>query len=198
LKIQLDYGSIDFMNSRFWARKALRGWVLAGWILAITFIAIGGLGSRVTAAPQDQAKPAAAGATDKTKTDLATPRTGLIVNDPRAYQGYTLLAPIMSRMVYLLDMQGRVVRTWEGEAPGNMSVYLLENGHLLRYGRLTDQTFGAGAGAAGHIQEFTFDGEPVWERNSSKSLRRAPRRAALDRAVRRRQFGFFQPSSRRC
>ena len=66
-------------------------------------------------------------------------------------------------MVYLLDMEGRVVRTWEGEAPGNMSVYLLENGHLLRYGRLAEQTFGDGAGAAGHIQEFTFDGEPVWD-----------------------------------
>ena len=44
-----------------------------------------------------------------------------------------------------------------------MSVYLLENGHLLRYGKLADQTFGDGAGAAGHIQEFTFEGEPVWD-----------------------------------
>ena len=40
---------------------------------------------------------------------------------------------------------------------------LLENGHLLRYGKLAEQTFGDGAGAAGHIQEFTFEGEPVWD-----------------------------------
>jgi hypothetical protein len=69
----------------------------------------------------------------------------------------------MSKMIYLLDMQGKVVHTWEGENPGNLSVYLLENGHLLRYGRLADQLFGDGAGAAGHVQEFTFDGQPVWD-----------------------------------
>ncbi len=111
----------------------------------------------------EKTKPEAGGTADAPKTEPATPKVGLIVNNPGAYQGYTLLAPIMSRMVYLLDMQGRVVRTWEGETSGNMSVYLLENGHLLRYGRLAEQTFGDGAGAAGQIQEFTFEGELVWD-----------------------------------
>jgi hypothetical protein len=116
-----------------------------GAVLAMTFAAPGGLDIRAAAAQP------------------ARQEAGLIVNDARAYQGYTLLAPIMSRMIYLLDMQGRVVHTWEGEVPGNLSVYLLPNGHLLRYGRLAEQPFGDGAGAAGHIQEFTFDGEPVWD-----------------------------------
>ena len=137
--------------------------VLAGLILAITLVAKGGPEASAAAAEQDQA----------TKAEAAKPKTGLIVNDPRAYQGYTLLAPIMSKMVYMLDMEGRVVRTWEGEAPGNMSVYLLENGHLLRYGRLAEQTFGDGAGAAGHIQEFTFEGEPVWDYRFASTMQLA-------------------------
>ncbi|HEV3080715.1 MAG TPA: aryl-sulfate sulfotransferase, partial [Gemmataceae bacterium] len=126
-------------------------------------MAIGASDPLAAAVPQDKAKTDAGSATDKSKTELARPKTGLIINDARAFQGYTLLAPIMSRMVYMVDMQGRVIRTWEGEAPGNMSVYLLENGHLLRYGRLAEQTFGDGAGAAGHVQEFTFEGELVWD-----------------------------------
>jgi len=157
LQDTFDYGSIDFMESLFGQLQAVRVGVFAGLILAITLVAIGGPGTGIAAAPADQAKPAAAGAPDEAKTGADKPKTGLMVNDPRAYQGYTLLAPIMSKMVYMLDMQGRVVRTWEGEAPGNMSVYLLENGHLLRYGRLAEQTFGDGAGAAGHVQEFTFE-----------------------------------------
>ena len=140
------------MDPLFGQRKSVRSRVFAGLILAIAFVATCGSETLVNAAPQDKAK-----------TESAKPKTGLILNDPRAYQGYTLLAPIMSKMVYMLDMQGRVVRTWEGEAAGNMSVYLLENGHLLRYGRLAEQTFGDGAGAAGHIQEFTFEGELVWD-----------------------------------
>ncbi len=137
--------------------------VFAGLILAIAVAVTGSGDARVAAAPENQAKPDAGGTSAKTKAEPAKPQRGLIVNDPRALQGYTLLAPIMSKMVYLLDMQGRVVRTWEGEASGNLSVYLLENGNLLRYGRLAEQTFGDGAGAAGHIQEFTFDGKLVWD-----------------------------------
>lgn len=124
--------------------------------LAITVVS-SSLCARSLAAPQDQAKPATA------SKEPNKPKTGLITNAPGALQGYTLLAPIMSKMIYLLDMQGKVVHTWEGENPGNLSVYLLENGHLLRYGRLADQLFGDGAGAAGHVQEFTFDGQPVWD-----------------------------------
>ena len=161
------------MESLFGLLKALRVRVFPGLMLAIAVVAISGPKTRVAAAPQDQARSAAASAPDKTKTEADKAKTGLIVNDPRAYQGYTLLAPILSRMVYMLDMQGRVVRTWEGETPGNMSVYLLENGHLLRYARLADQNFGDGAGAAGHIQEFTFEGEPVWDYRFASTMQLA-------------------------
>ena len=107
------------MESLFDQWKAVRGGVFAGLFLTITSMAIGGRDRCVVAATQDQATQAAGRTTDQTKSEPAKPKSGLIVNDPRAYQGYTLLAPIMSKMVYLLDMEGRVIRTWEGEAPGN-------------------------------------------------------------------------------
>src|SRR5262245_5887455 len=63
-------------------------------------------------------------------------RIGLQVNDPRAFQGYTLVLPMMSGKSYLVDMQGKVVRQWESESYPALSAYLLENGHLLRTGTL--------------------------------------------------------------
>lgn len=97
------------------------------------------------------------------KADPPKAERGLLVNSPQALQGYTLLAPIMSSRTYLLDMQGRVVRTWDSESSGSLSTYLLENGHLLRHAKVSEQAFGDGPGAAGHIQEFTWEGELVWD-----------------------------------
>jgi hypothetical protein len=99
-------------------------------------------------------------------------KLGLHLNGPGALQGYTLLSPLGATKTYLLDMDGRVVRTWDcGNTP--MSSYILENGRLLRFGKLPadDQKFGTMPGEAGRIQEFTFDGELVWDfRMGNESL----------------------------
>ena len=68
------------------------------------------------ASPQDVTKAPASAAAGKAKPEASKPKLGLHVNHPRALQGYTVLAPIMSKKTYLLDMQGRVVRTWESES----------------------------------------------------------------------------------
>lgn len=101
---------------------------------------------------------------------LATPKSqgksaGLLVNDPRACQGYTLLAPIFSTNSYLLDMSGRVVKTWKSDYEPGQVAYLLDNGHLLRAGSLArrNQAFRAGGGTGGRIQEFAWDGTIVWD-----------------------------------
>src|SRR5262249_40356034 len=76
----------------------------------------------------------------------------------------TLLAPMNSRNTYLLDMQGRVVRTWKSDCEPALSAYLLENGHLLRPGTLRGKQGGfGGPGAGGRIQEVTWGGELVWD-----------------------------------
>jgi Spy/CpxP family protein refolding chaperone len=97
------------------------------------------------------------------KTGPAQPKLGLSLNSPKAYQGYTLLAPMMSSKVYLIDLEGKVVRTWDCDSAG-MSAYLLEDGHLLRSGMNAQQPFGGGGpGATGRIQEYTWEGELVWD-----------------------------------
>src|SRR5947207_8180052 len=86
------------------------------------------------------------------------------LNQPRAFPGYTLVAPLLSTKTYLVDMQKRVVRTWESDYTAGQEAYLLENGHLLRAGQLRKEERLLDAPAAGgRVQEFTWDGELVWD-----------------------------------
>ena len=59
-------------------------------------------------------------------------------------------------------MQGRVVRSWESDCEPALTAYLLENGHLLRPGNAKGK-HSSGTEAGGRIQEFTWDGELVWD-----------------------------------
>lgn len=98
----------------------------------------------------------------------STKTIGLFLNDPRAYNGYTLFAPKHNTMTYLINNEGRVVHSWTASTyePGQ-SVYLLENGHLLRacftQGALT------GGGEGGRIEEYDWDDNLVWELDYSTS-----------------------------
>ncbi len=88
---------------------------------------------------------------------------GLLVNTPQAGPGYVLFAPLLSGTTYLVDGNGSVVHTWQSKfAPGG-SVYLLDNGHLLRTARQWDVPVFKGGGQAGRIQEFTWEGDLVWD-----------------------------------
>jgi len=94
-------------------------------------------------------------------------RAGVLLHGAKAFQGYTLIAPTTSADVYLVDMQGRVVRMWKTgfERTSSTATYLLENGRLLRLG-LVEQSqrhFGARLGAGGRVQEFNWEGELVWD-----------------------------------
>ncbi|MEW6366392.1 MAG: aryl-sulfate sulfotransferase [Acidobacteriota bacterium] len=80
-----------------------------------------------------------------------------------APRGHILFSPLLSTMTYLIDPTGQVVHTWDsGFAPG-ASVYLLDNGHLLRPARDPELPFFSGGGQGGRIQEFTWDGRLVWD-----------------------------------
>src|SRR5437867_4449486 len=59
-------------------------------------------------------------------------KVGVQQNEPGAYQGYTLISPLASKITYLIDMQGRIVRTWDGATPPQLCANLLPNGNLLR------------------------------------------------------------------
>ncbi len=88
---------------------------------------------------------------------------GLILNTNQASQGYTLFAPKHNTATYLIDNKGQVVHAWTGSKyePGQ-SVYLLENGHLLR-ACMTRGQLGTGGGEGGRIEEYDWDDNLVWE-----------------------------------
>ncbi len=135
--------------------------------VALSLLMLAGLVPRASAGlpPADEPAPVnVKKASPGSEPGKAAPaKVGLLLNDSRAFQGYTLIAPMMSHTTYLIDMQGRVVRKWESDCNPGVSAYLLENGHLLRPGALQKQSLGFGPGAGGRVQEFTWDGELVWD-----------------------------------
>jgi DNA-binding MarR family transcriptional regulator len=106
-------------------------------------------------------------ATAQDPAKSAPPKTklGLIVNDAKALPGYTLLSPMNNKNVYLIDNQGRVVHRWKPETNSTHCCYLLPNGNLLRPADLggREKSFGGGPAPLGRIQEFTWDGQLVWD-----------------------------------
>src|SRR5262249_45240304 len=89
---------------------------------------------------------------------------GVVVNKPKAFPGYTLVFPLLSTKTYLIDMQGHLVRTWDSKYAPGQEAYLLDNGHLLRPAKLREgEALFAGAGGGGRVQEFTWEGQLVWD-----------------------------------
>ena len=87
---------------------------------------------------------------------------GLLLSDSRAFDGYTLFAPLSYPGTYLIDNGGMLVHAWSNSTLPGDSAYLLENGHLLRTAKIVNNVFQAG-GAGGRVQEFDWDGTVVWD-----------------------------------
>jgi hypothetical protein len=93
----------------------------------------------------------------------APAKPSVSINEPKALKGYTLVAAMNSTKAHLIDLEGRVVKTWEtGVTPG-ASTYLLENGNLLRTGNLGAKNKINGAAVGGRVLEFNWAGEVVWD-----------------------------------
>ncbi len=88
-------------------------------------------------------------------------RPSVSINEPKAFKGYTLIAPLRSKFTYLIDMEGRVVHTWESENTPALVPYLLDSGNLLRPATVKGGSRSPGVG--GCVQEFTWDGKLVWD-----------------------------------
>ena len=84
---------------------------------------------------------------------------GLILNDTtKSYDGYTLFAPNLAKITYLIDNNGNLVHQWESDFIPAMSVYLLEDGTLLRSAAVTGTT-----NRTGGFELFDWDGTLVWD-----------------------------------
>lgn len=87
---------------------------------------------------------------------------GLFRNTPKAYVGYTLLAPKHNTGIYLIDNAGHVVHQWKSEYYPGQSVYLKPNGNLLHPCMTRNRSF-TGGGEGGRIEEYDWSGKLIWE-----------------------------------
>lgn len=77
--------------------------------------------------------------------------------------GYVLIAPLGSETAYLINSNKQVVHTWDcGGEPGN-ATYLLDDGSLLRTGKVPSRIFNARGGAGGHLRKVAWDGTLLWQ-----------------------------------
>jgi hypothetical protein len=94
--------------------------------------------------------------------------TGLRAFDPdQACPGFTLFAPLMSeRRVYLIDLAGQVVHTWDLPYPPNGYVYLTPHGTLLYNGRVAEESerfVHRQLWKCGAVLEVDWQGRILWE-----------------------------------
>jgi hypothetical protein len=91
---------------------------------------------------------------------------GLRAYDPdRAYNGYTLFAPFgpAPRTVYLIDMQGTQVHTWEMPYAPGLYGYLTPRGTLFYNGVVPNSAYPGRTAQAGVALEADWDGNILWE-----------------------------------
>jgi len=87
---------------------------------------------------------------------------GTITNNAGTFNGYTLFAPAGHTETYLINNCGEIVNQWSSAVPPGNAVYLLENGNLLRAGRITNPDVNFG-GVGGKVELFDWDGNLLWE-----------------------------------
>ena len=90
---------------------------------------------------------------------------GLLLNSEEAIEGYTLFT--VHDNTYLIDNDGRVVHRWKSQYSAGQSVYLLENGNLLRPAQIPAKGRWTMPAVGGRIELFDWDGNLIWEYNYS-------------------------------
>jgi len=86
-----------------------------------------------------------------------TQTVGLFLNDSVTTDGYVLFTPKLYSNTYLIDNDGLLVHEWNTDYNPAASVYLLEDGNLLRATKLVDTT------GSGGFQVLDWNSNVVWE-----------------------------------
>ena len=89
------------------------------------------------------------------------PTVGLILNNDLSQEGYSLFCP--NKNIYLIDNCGYLVNEWDSEYSPGLSVYLDQEGNIVRAGSKKGTIISAGAG--GIIEKINWDNELVWQYN---------------------------------
>jgi len=91
--------------------------------------------------------------------------TGVTINKPEAYQGYTMFAINKNKnttsTISIIDMEGNELHKWEIETAATMHNYLLENGNLVSNIRSKEKCPVMGCLSA--IEERDWYGNVVWK-----------------------------------
>jgi hypothetical protein len=88
---------------------------------------------------------------------------GQVTDSLNPTPGYVLFAPADSTTTYLIDKHGQVIHTWQSTHIPGMSVYLLENGNLLRaenLGPTPKETYCLYPG--GRIVMYDWNSNVIW------------------------------------
>jgi hypothetical protein len=158
----------DHVGMRFQRNlhRAIQVGMSAALTLALAALGVGSSGASDRALGDDASSRgggAAKGGPGPAKPPAV--KLGLVINEPGAFPGCTLINTMNSKKAYLIDLEGRVVHTWQADTNSVHCAYFLKNGHLLRPADLggAEKAFGGGPGAHGRIQEYTWEGELVWD-----------------------------------
>jgi hypothetical protein len=84
----------------------------------------------------------------------------------RASPGFTLFAPLIAnnKTVYLIDIRGNLVHTWEVPYPPGLYGYLTDHGTLFYNGKIPSSTHvGQAPYAGGAALEVDWKGRVLWE-----------------------------------
>lgn len=85
---------------------------------------------------------------------------GVLQDNPGVTDGYVLIAPQNSKITYLIDNKGNIVKEWKSEYPC-FYAEMLPNGNMARHSR--NMAWGPNfGGAGGLIEEFDWDGNIVF------------------------------------
>lgn len=94
---------------------------------------------------------------------------GLFTQANGSEDGYVLFAPMMSTSTYLIDKCGKELHSWSSTHKPGQSVYLLEDGTLMRPGSTNNLVFTAG-GSGGIIEQFDWNSNLLWSYTISDTL----------------------------
>ena len=92
---------------------------------------------------------------------------GLFTYEDNAYDAYTLFTP--NETTYLIDNCGRIINTWTSNYKSGNSVYLLDDGTLLRTARIQSTIF-TGGGIGGRIEKFDWNNNLLWYYDFANNL----------------------------
>ena len=91
---------------------------------------------------------------------------GTLTNTSQAFNGYTLFTNY--KTTYLINNCGEVINKWTSAYVDGKSVYLLEDGSILRCGIIENINFNL-PGLGGVIEKISWDGNVTWEYTYSSS-----------------------------